>query len=109
MHERAVSTKSSRGSRISRGVLGRASHLTKDGKSFVAARETVGTGVRKRCARLSPLITFRHIRPRNPSLMTKQVDSAQLKAFSPIDSLKKDNLAALATKTKVRDAQPGET
>jgi len=41
--------------------------------------------------------------------MTKQVDSAQLKAFSPIDSLKKDNLAALAKKTKVREAQPGET
>jgi CRP-like cAMP-binding protein/rhodanese-related sulfurtransferase len=41
--------------------------------------------------------------------MTKQVDSTQLKAFSPIDSLKKDNLAALAKKTKVRDAQPGET
>src|SRR6187549_2215654 len=41
--------------------------------------------------------------------MTKQVESAQLKAFSPIDSLKKDNLAALAKKTKVRDAQPGET
>ena len=41
--------------------------------------------------------------------MTKQVDSAQLKAFSPIDSLKKDNLAALAKKTKVRDAQPGES
>jgi CRP-like cAMP-binding protein/rhodanese-related sulfurtransferase len=40
--------------------------------------------------------------------MTKQVDSAQLKAFSPIDSLKKDNLAALVKKTKVRDAQPGE-
>ena len=33
--------------------------------------------------------------------MTKQVDSAQLKAFSPIDSLKKDNLAALVKKTKV--------
>ena len=40
--------------------------------------------------------------------MTKQVDSNQLKAFSPIDSLKKDNLAALVKKTKVRDAQPGE-
>ena len=40
--------------------------------------------------------------------MTKQVDSAQLKAFSPIDSLKKDNLAALVKKTKVREAQPGE-
>ena len=41
--------------------------------------------------------------------MTKQVDIAQLKAFSPIDSLKKDNLAALVKKTKVRDAQAGET
>jgi CRP-like cAMP-binding protein len=40
--------------------------------------------------------------------MTKQVDSSQLKVFSPIDSLKKDNLAALVKKTKVRDAQPGE-
>ena len=40
--------------------------------------------------------------------MTKQVDTSQLKAFSPIDSLKKDNLAALVKKTKVRDAQPGE-
>jgi CRP-like cAMP-binding protein len=41
--------------------------------------------------------------------MTKQVDIAQLKAFSPIDSLKKDNLAALVKKTKIREAQPGET
>jgi CRP-like cAMP-binding protein/rhodanese-related sulfurtransferase len=40
--------------------------------------------------------------------MTKQVDSSQLKAFSPLDSLKKDNLAALVKKTKVREAQPGE-
>jgi CRP-like cAMP-binding protein len=40
--------------------------------------------------------------------MTKQIDIAQLKAFSPIDSLKKDNLAALVKKTKIRDAQPGE-
>lgn len=40
--------------------------------------------------------------------MTTQVDIAQLKAFSPIDSLKKDNLAALVKKTKVREAQPGE-
>ena len=40
--------------------------------------------------------------------MTKQVDISQLKAFSPIDSLKKDNLAALVKKTKVREAQPGE-
>jgi CRP-like cAMP-binding protein len=40
--------------------------------------------------------------------MTKQVEISQLKAFSPIDSLKKDNLGALVKKTKVRDAQPGE-
>ncbi len=41
--------------------------------------------------------------------MTKQVEIAQLKALSPLDSLKKDNLHALVKKTKVRDAQPGET
>jgi len=40
--------------------------------------------------------------------MTKQVEIAQLKALSPLDSLKKDNLHALVKKTKVRDAQPGE-
>ena len=40
--------------------------------------------------------------------MTKQIELAQLKALSPIDSLKKDNLHALVKKTKVRDAQPGE-
>ena len=40
--------------------------------------------------------------------MTKQVDAAQLKRFSPLDSLKKDNLAALVKKTKIREAQPGE-
>jgi len=40
--------------------------------------------------------------------MTKQVEIDRLKAFSPIDSLKKDNLHALVKKTKVRDAQPGE-
>ncbi len=40
--------------------------------------------------------------------MTKQVEISQLKAFSPIDSLKKDNLGALVKKTKVRDAQAGE-
>ncbi|HET8699394.1 MAG TPA: cyclic nucleotide-binding domain-containing protein [Gammaproteobacteria bacterium] len=40
--------------------------------------------------------------------MTKQVEIAQLKALSPLDSLKKDNLHALAKKTKVREAQPGE-
>ncbi len=41
--------------------------------------------------------------------MNKQVDVSQLKALSPLDSLKKDNLFALAKKTKVREAQPGET
>jgi signal-transduction protein with cAMP-binding, CBS, and nucleotidyltransferase domain len=41
--------------------------------------------------------------------MTKQVDIAQLKALTPLDSLKKDNIHALAKKTKVREAQPGET
>jgi CRP-like cAMP-binding protein len=40
--------------------------------------------------------------------MNKQVDIQQLKSFSPIDGLKKDNLHALAKKTKVRDAAPGE-
>ena len=41
--------------------------------------------------------------------MTKQVEIDQLKALSPIDSLKKDNLHALVKKTKVREAQTGET
>ncbi|HEX5048695.1 MAG TPA: cyclic nucleotide-binding domain-containing protein [Gammaproteobacteria bacterium] len=40
--------------------------------------------------------------------MSKQVEIAQLKALSPLGSLKKDNLHALAKKTKVREAQPGE-
>ena len=40
--------------------------------------------------------------------MSKQVDSNQLRALSPLDSLKKDNLFALAKKTKIREAQPGE-
>ncbi len=40
--------------------------------------------------------------------MTKQIELAQLKALSPIDSLKKDNLHALVKKTKIREAQPGE-
>jgi CRP-like cAMP-binding protein len=40
--------------------------------------------------------------------MSKQVDANQLRALSPLDSLKKDNLFALAKKTKVREAQPGE-
>jgi CRP-like cAMP-binding protein len=41
--------------------------------------------------------------------MTKQVEIDRLKVLSPIDSLKKDNLHALVKKTKVRDAQPGES
>jgi CRP-like cAMP-binding protein len=41
--------------------------------------------------------------------MTKQIELSQLKALSPLDSLKKDNLHALVKKTKVREAQPGET
>ena len=40
--------------------------------------------------------------------MTKQVEIAQLKALSPLDSMKKDNLHALVKKTKIRDAQTGE-
>ena len=39
--------------------------------------------------------------------MSKQVDISQLKIFSPLDGLKKDNLAALVKKTKVRSADPG--
>lgn len=41
--------------------------------------------------------------------MIKKVEIAQLKAFSPIGSLKRDNLAALVKKTKIREAQLGET
>jgi CRP-like cAMP-binding protein len=41
--------------------------------------------------------------------MTRQVELSQLKALSPLDSLKKDNLHALVKKTKIREAQPGET
>ena len=41
--------------------------------------------------------------------MTKQIELSQLKALSPLDSLKKDNLHALVKKTKIREAQPGET
>ena len=40
--------------------------------------------------------------------MSKQIEIAQLKALSPLDSLKKDNLHALVKKTKVREAQTGE-
>lgn len=40
--------------------------------------------------------------------MSKQIEIAQLKALSPLGSLKKDNLHALVKKTKIREAQPGE-
>ena len=40
--------------------------------------------------------------------MTRQVEIAELRAFSPLDSLKKDNLQALAKKTEVRNAVPGQ-
>ncbi|HEY8520626.1 MAG TPA: cyclic nucleotide-binding domain-containing protein [Gammaproteobacteria bacterium] len=40
--------------------------------------------------------------------MNKQLDISQLRALTPLDGLKKDNLHALAKKTKVREAQPGE-
>ena len=40
--------------------------------------------------------------------VTKQVDIGQLKTFSPLDGLKKDNLHALANKTKIRQAAPGQ-
>ena len=41
--------------------------------------------------------------------MAKQVEIGQLRALSPLDSLKKDNLHALVKKTKTRDAQLGES
>jgi CRP-like cAMP-binding protein len=41
--------------------------------------------------------------------MARQLDISQLKQFSPLDGLKKDNLHALAKKTTVREAQAGET
>ena len=39
--------------------------------------------------------------------MTQQIDIGQLKVFSPLDGLKKDNLSALSKKTKIRQADPG--
>jgi CRP-like cAMP-binding protein/rhodanese-related sulfurtransferase len=41
--------------------------------------------------------------------MTKQIDIAQLKVFSPLDGLKKDNLTALVKKTRIRVAEPGHS
>ena len=39
--------------------------------------------------------------------MSKQIDISQLKAFSPLDGLKQENLHALVKKTKARDAEAG--
>lgn len=41
--------------------------------------------------------------------MTTEIEVSQLKFFSPIDGLKKDNLEALVKKTKVREAAAGQT
>ncbi len=41
--------------------------------------------------------------------MSKQVDIHQLRTLSPLDALKKDNLHALVTKTRVREAQAGQS
>jgi len=41
--------------------------------------------------------------------MTKEVDASQLEAFSPLDGLKHDNLSALAKKTSIQVAAPGQT
>lgn len=41
--------------------------------------------------------------------MTQQIDIGQLKVFSPLDGLKKENLAALVKKTRIREAEPGHT
>lgn len=40
--------------------------------------------------------------------MSTEIEVSQLKFFSPIDSLKKDNLEALVKKTKVREAAGGQ-
>lgn len=40
--------------------------------------------------------------------MSTEIEVSQLKFFSPIDSLKKDNLEALVKKTKVREAAAGQ-
>ena len=40
--------------------------------------------------------------------MGKQVDISQLRALSPLNSLKKENLVALAKKTELKVAEPGE-
>jgi CRP-like cAMP-binding protein len=40
--------------------------------------------------------------------MSKQITIEQLKSLSPIDSLKKDNLHALLSKTRIREAHAGQ-
>ncbi len=39
--------------------------------------------------------------------MTKQLNVSQLKGFSPLDGLNKDNLRTLVEETKTLDAEPG--
>ncbi len=41
--------------------------------------------------------------------MGKQVSTTQLKAFSPLDGLQRENLSALSKKTQLRTADPGRT
>jgi len=41
-------------------------------------------------------------------MASEQVDTELLKGFSPLDGLKRDNLAALARKVQIRDMSPGQ-
>lgn len=41
--------------------------------------------------------------------MSRDAETSQLRAFSPLDGLKKDNLAALAKKTQVQKAEAGQS
>jgi CRP-like cAMP-binding protein len=41
--------------------------------------------------------------------MSKQVDIHQLRSLSPLDALKKDNLHALVSKTRIREAHAGQS
>ncbi len=40
--------------------------------------------------------------------MSKQLNASQLKGFSPLDGLNKDNLRTLIEDTKILDAEPGQ-
>jgi CRP-like cAMP-binding protein len=47
--------------------------------------------------------------PQHPEpMMSRPIDIKELRSLSPMSSLKKDNLHALAKKVKVRPAEPGE-